>query len=231
LFLGSAGEFTVKHYAGDVTYNMEGFCDKNRDMLFNDLIDLANCTNSSCKTAETTFHTRVSISSSSFISAVIPQLFPEASQAPDKRRPTSAGHKIKDSINQLVEALSLCSPHYIRCIKPNEKKRAGGEFDICRSFVPLFLSFNRFSTYTFLQITTRIFPSIKSSISVCWRTFVCVVPVMPFVSSMTSSSSAIVCARRKRGPTGAAAMMVQRIPFCRLSTCSSVRVIRRVCSI
>lgn len=43
-------------------------------------------------------------------------------------RPTSAGFKIKESINQLVAALEICAPHYIRCIKPNEKKR-GGEFE------------------------------------------------------------------------------------------------------
>jgi myosin-1 len=42
----AAGEFVIKHYAGDVNYNTEGFTDKNRDLLFNDLIDLAHCTNS-----------------------------------------------------------------------------------------------------------------------------------------------------------------------------------------
>jgi myosin-1 len=27
--------------------------------------------------------------------------------------------------NDLVNSLMLCTPHYIRCIKPNETKRAG----------------------------------------------------------------------------------------------------------
>jgi myosin-1 len=67
------GEFLIRHYAGDVSYNCEGFCDRNRDLLFNDLIDLAGCTNSS----------------------LIPQLFPEAKFAADKRRPSTAGFKIK----------------------------------------------------------------------------------------------------------------------------------------
>lgn len=94
-------QFTIRHYAGDVLYSVDGFCDKNKDLLFNDLIDLAHCTNS----------------------AFVQSLFPEAKTAADKRRPTTAGTKIKDSINTLVAALEKCQPHYIRCIKPNDKKQ------------------------------------------------------------------------------------------------------------
>ena len=36
------------------------------------------------------------------------------------------GGKIQTSIADLVIALSRCTPHYIRCIKPNENKQAGG---------------------------------------------------------------------------------------------------------
>ena len=67
------GQFMIKHYAGDVVYTLGGFCDKNRDLLYNDLIDLAHCTSSS----------------------LIASLFPEALTAADKRRPTTAGFKIK----------------------------------------------------------------------------------------------------------------------------------------
>jgi myosin-1 len=58
-----------------VSYNTEGFCDKNRDLLFNDLIDIAHCSNS----------------------YLLPLLFPEANTAADKRRPTTAGFKLKVS--------------------------------------------------------------------------------------------------------------------------------------
>ncbi|XP_013926053.1 PREDICTED: unconventional myosin-If-like, partial [Thamnophis sirtalis] len=50
-------------------------------------------------------------------------LFPEKLDADKKGRPTTAGSKIKKQANDLVNTLKKCTPHYIRCIKPNETKR------------------------------------------------------------------------------------------------------------
>ena len=33
--------FTIKHYAGAVSYQVEGFCEKNRDVLFSDIIEVS----------------------------------------------------------------------------------------------------------------------------------------------------------------------------------------------
>lgn len=43
---------------------------------------------------------------------------------PNRKRPTTAGFKIKQQVGALVKALSECDPHYVRCIKPNDVKRA-----------------------------------------------------------------------------------------------------------
>lgn len=95
--------FVIKHYAGDVQYSVDGMCDKNRDTFYYDHSDLCGSSNNS----------------------VLVSLFPEA-RVPigerDKKRPTTAGFKIKQSIQELVNELSKCKMHYIRCIKPNDNK-------------------------------------------------------------------------------------------------------------
>ncbi|EFA78234.1 myosin IB [Heterostelium album PN500] len=97
------GAFAVKHYAGEVTYEAEGFSDKNKDTLFSDLIEAV-------QTSKMTFLT---------------QLFnDDTTSSLQKKRPTTAGFKIKNSAADLMKALSQCTPHYIRCIKPNETKKA-----------------------------------------------------------------------------------------------------------
>uniref|UniRef100_A0A803T1Z3 Myosin motor domain-containing protein n=1 Tax=Anolis carolinensis TaxID=28377 RepID=A0A803T1Z3_ANOCA len=58
-----------------------------------------------------------------FLSAFIRTLFPEKLDSDKKGRPTTAGSKIKKQANDLVNTLMKCTPHYIRCIKPNETKR------------------------------------------------------------------------------------------------------------
>uniref|UniRef100_A0A8C1R3D0 Osteoclast-stimulating factor 1 n=1 Tax=Cyprinus carpio TaxID=7962 RepID=A0A8C1R3D0_CYPCA len=93
--------FVIHHYAGKVSYDISGFCERNRDVLFPDLIEL--------------------MQSSQF--DFIRSLFPENLNTDKKGRPTTASSKIKRQANELVSTLMKCTPHYIRCIKPNETKR------------------------------------------------------------------------------------------------------------
>ena len=99
-FESRQGQFIIKHYAGDVAYAVPGMTDKNKDQLLKDLLNL------------------VGESSNSFLH----ELFPHEVNQDDKRRPPTAGDKIKASANELVETLMRAQPSYIRTIKPNENK-------------------------------------------------------------------------------------------------------------
>nr|AAC47535.1 unconventional myosin IB [Entamoeba histolytica] len=105
-FIPSGETFTVQHYAGPVSYYCEGFCEKNKDTLFLECVECLQTSNNQ----------------------LLYDLFPwsaeqEAAKTGQKKRPTTAGFKIKTSANELMAALSQCQPHYIRCIKPNETKK------------------------------------------------------------------------------------------------------------
>jgi myosin-1 len=99
-FAPRQGQFVIKHYAGDVSYAVEGMTDKNKDQLLKDLLNL------------------VGQSSNNFVQT----LFPDQVDQDNRRRPPTAGDKIKASANDLVATLMKCTPSYIRTIKPNENK-------------------------------------------------------------------------------------------------------------
>ncbi|PKY07119.1 myosin-1 [Aspergillus campestris IBT 28561] len=106
-FENRQGQFIVKHYAGDVSYAVEGMTDKNKDQLLKDLLNL------------------VGSSGNPFIRT----LFPNQVNQDDKRRPPTASDKIKASANDLVTTLMKAQPSYIRTIKPNDNK-APKEFNV-----------------------------------------------------------------------------------------------------
>lgn len=95
-------DFRIKHYAGDVTYSVQGFIDKNKDTLFMDFKRLLY--NSS--------------------NPVIKDMWPEGSQSVTQttKRPITAGTSFKNSMISLVANLASKIPFYVRCIKPNEVK-------------------------------------------------------------------------------------------------------------
>ncbi|KAM9709311.1 unconventional myosin-Ib isoform 5-T5 [Menidia menidia] len=93
--------FRIQHYAGKVLYRVEGFVDKNNDLLYRDLSQAMYKANHS----------------------LIKQLFPEGNPAKvNLKRPPTAGFQFKASVGTLMGNLQTKNPNYIRCIKPNDKK-------------------------------------------------------------------------------------------------------------
>ncbi|XP_030385777.1 unconventional myosin IC isoform X2 [Scaptodrosophila lebanonensis] len=95
-------EFRLVHYAGEVTYSVNGFLDKNNDLLFRDLKEtLSKAGNSIVRTC-----------------------FPEQ-ELRSKKRPETAVTQFKASLNNLMDILMCKEPSYIRCIKPNDLQTPG----------------------------------------------------------------------------------------------------------
>ncbi|KAF7792267.1 hypothetical protein EIP86_003303 [Pleurotus ostreatoroseus] len=105
-FEARGAQFLVKHYAGDVMYNVAGMTDKNKDLLLKDILDL------------------IGTSNNQFLQG----LFPDRPDPNSKKRPPTAGDRIKASAGALVENLMRAQPSYIRTIKPNQN-RSSTEYD------------------------------------------------------------------------------------------------------
>lgn len=100
---GSKKTFEIKHYAGDVTYGITGFLDKNKDLLYLNLVQMAG-------------ESKNSLLRELFAADV------EASRN-SRSRPKTSCMQFKKQVAELMSTLKSCRQHYIRCIKPNEAKR------------------------------------------------------------------------------------------------------------
>ncbi|XP_069684994.1 unconventional myosin-XV isoform X3 [Periplaneta americana] len=118
----SSMEFAVKHYAGQVWYSVDGFLDKNRDTLRQDVVDLL-------------ISSKIQMVSKMFQNV---RSSHEAAKTINKangrfvtmkpRTPTVAA-RFHDSLQHLLESMSKCNPWFVRCIKPNSDK-APMKFDM-----------------------------------------------------------------------------------------------------
>ncbi|XP_047340670.1 myosin-2-like [Impatiens glandulifera] len=92
----TGGSFVIRHYAGEVLYDTSGFLEKNRDQMQSDILQLL----SSCGNR-------------------LLRLF-----AFDQEKP-SVGTEFKNQLFKLVQKLESTTPHFILCIKPNNKQLSG----------------------------------------------------------------------------------------------------------
>jgi myosin heavy subunit len=115
----SVTQFTIKHYAADVVYDVQGFCAKNKDPVQPALMEL------------------LSTGSANYVKA----LFQENGNSkmlgdPQKTRTSfparanstiifeSVTAKFKRQLTDLMMRIYAAQPHFVRCINPNSKKVA-----------------------------------------------------------------------------------------------------------
>eukprot|EP00581_Thalassiosira_minuscula_P001333 CAMPEP_0183744702 /NCGR_PEP_ID=MMETSP0737-20130205/65861_1 /TAXON_ID=385413 /ORGANISM="Thalassiosira miniscula, Strain CCMP1093" /LENGTH=1616 /DNA_ID=CAMNT_0025980351 /DNA_START=90 /DNA_END=4940 /DNA_ORIENTATION=- len=125
-----ACQFGVHHYAGLVEYDTEGFVEKNKDELPREATDLL-LTSSNLfvrklasiiesppkKTEEKAARSSVSRRGSGM-------------GTPGKKKNITVGGHFASQLQSLREKIDLTSPHYVRCLKPNDQL-------VCDCFDPL----------------------------------------------------------------------------------------------
>jgi myosin-1 len=80
-FESRSGKFVIKHYAGDVTYDIPGMTDKNKDVLSRDLVEL------------------IASSGNHFLQ----ELFPDRPDPDSKKRPPTASDRIKVFLSSSIQ--------------------------------------------------------------------------------------------------------------------------------
>jgi myosin-5 len=116
--------FTVCHYALDVTYESDGFIDKNRDTVPDEQMEvLKNSSNSFLvQVLEVASAVREKDSAQTASKTVAPGGGRRVGVAVN-RKPTLGGI-FKSSLIELMQTINSTDAHYIRCIKPNEAKES-----------------------------------------------------------------------------------------------------------
>lgn len=116
--------FTVCHYAVDVTYESEGFIEKNRDTVPDEHMEVLRSTNNQFlrQVLAAALAVREKDVASSGSAVAKPTAGRKIGVAVN-RKPTLGGI-FRSSLIELMSTIGNTNVHYIRCIKPNEAKEA-----------------------------------------------------------------------------------------------------------
>ncbi|KAI9002018.1 P-loop containing nucleoside triphosphate hydrolase protein [Gaertneriomyces semiglobifer] len=104
--------FLLQHYAGQVEYNTTGWLDKNKDPLNENVTRL------------------LATSTDKYIASLFSEYLTEAEDNVKTRGITKKGafrtvaQRHKEQLNSLMTQLYSTEPHFVRCIIPNEEKKA-----------------------------------------------------------------------------------------------------------
>uniref|UniRef100_A0A670ZDA6 Myosin VA n=1 Tax=Pseudonaja textilis TaxID=8673 RepID=A0A670ZDA6_PSETE len=119
--------FIIQHFADKVEYQCEGFLEKNKDTVYEEQINVLK--SSKFKMLPELFRVEKAISPTSatpsgrtpLSRAAVKPAKSKMAQASKEHKKT-VGHQFRNSLHLLMETLNATTPHYVRCIKPNDFK-------------------------------------------------------------------------------------------------------------
>ncbi|XP_071752785.2 unconventional myosin-Vc [Centroberyx gerrardi] len=110
--------FVIQHFADKVEYQCKGFLEKNRDALYEELVDIIRISKFPLLANFFQEEEQSTPTGKNFkVKAARPAVKPA-----NKQLRTSVGDKFRSSLYLLMETLNATTPHYVRCIKPNDEK-------------------------------------------------------------------------------------------------------------
>lgn len=109
-----ANAFTVQHYAGAVTYNVEGFLGKNRDQMFDDLVRVIQQSKIPLIQKIVTAKELASLAATSATGTL----------GKKSAASRSLASQFVAQLKELNDSIAATTSHYIRCIKPNTQFKA-----------------------------------------------------------------------------------------------------------
>ncbi|XP_032153321.1 unconventional myosin-Vc isoform X4 [Sapajus apella] len=111
--------FVIQHFADKVEYKCEGFLEKNRDTVYDMLVEILRASKFHLCAS---FFQENQVPPSPFGSMITVKSAKQVIKPNSKHFRTTVGSKFRSSLYLLMETLNATTPHYVRCIKPNDEK-------------------------------------------------------------------------------------------------------------
>lgn len=121
--------FEIRHYAGSVTYSVEGFMVKNKDVFQPSLVECVSAgSNNLLKEVFADIilaQAEDSGDSSSTVGDFASRRNQSVRSSARTKKVRSIGTQFKSQLSDLMATINASNPFFVRCIKPNTEKKAG----------------------------------------------------------------------------------------------------------
>ncbi|XP_078577048.1 unconventional myosin-Va-like isoform X7 [Branchiostoma floridae x Branchiostoma japonicum] len=116
--------FIIFHFADKVEYQAEGFLEKNRDLVNEEHINILRASEFQLVADLVSAKGGVPGPPPAKKGKITMKHLPQKHKQPSKEMRKTVGLQFKESLCLLMETLNSTTPHYVRCIKPNDEKQA-----------------------------------------------------------------------------------------------------------
>ncbi|XP_036377306.1 unconventional myosin-Va [Megalops cyprinoides] len=115
--------FIILHFADTVQYECDGFLEKNRDTVFEEPINILRASQSELVAELFQQEPTEGALSQPGMKSSLPNGSLRSGKRAHREHKLTVGFQFRQSLHLLMETLNSTTPHYVRCIKPNDLKQ------------------------------------------------------------------------------------------------------------